>query len=127
KSITFEYRSAPGQTDEALTAFAEEFAQLGVDVILTMSNRGVAAAKRGAPRMPMVMAYSLDPVGTGLIESLSRPGGTVTGLTWDAGLDVAGKRYQLLGELVPRLSRVINLWDPRDPGLDRYWPEVRRA
>ena len=127
KNIVFEYRFAWGKSDEVITALAEELAQLGVDVILTMSNKGVAAAKRGAPRVPIVMVYSLDPVGTGLIESLARPGGTITGLTWDAGLDIGGKRYQLLGELVPGLSRVINLWDPRDPGLDRYWPEVRRA
>jgi len=127
KSITFEYRSAPGKSDEVLTALAEELAQLGVDVILTMSNRGIVSARRGAPRVPIVMVISLDPVGTGLIESLARPGGTITGLTYDTGLEIGGKRYQLIKELVPGLSRVINLWDPRDPGVDRYWPEVRRA
>jgi ABC-type uncharacterized transport system substrate-binding protein len=73
------------------------------------------------------MVFSLDPVSSGLIESLARPGGTITGLTWDMGLEIGGKRIQLLREVSPGLSRVINLWDPRDPGLDRYWPEVRRA
>ena len=127
KSITFEYRSAPGKSDEVLTALAEELAQLGVDVILTMSNRGIVSARRGAPRVPIVMVISLDPVGTGLIESLARPGGTITGLTYDTSLEIGGKRCQLIKELVPGLSRVINLWDPRDPGVDRYGPEVRRA
>jgi hypothetical protein len=58
KSITFEYRSAPGKSNEVFTALAEELAQLGVDVILTMSNKGVAAAKRGAPRVPIVMVFT---------------------------------------------------------------------
>jgi putative ABC transport system substrate-binding protein len=127
KSITFEYRSAPGKSDEVLTALAEELALLGADVIVTWLNRGVVSAKRGAPRVPIVMVVSLDPVGSGLVDSLARPGGTITGLTGDAGLEIGGKRLELLKEMSPGLSHVINLWDPRDPGLARYWPEVTRA
>ena len=127
QNITLEYRWGWGKSDEVLAALAEELVQLGADVILTASNRSVVAARRGAPRVPIVMAYSLDPVGSGLVASLARPGGTITGLTWDAGLEIGGKRIELLKEVSPGLSRVINLWDPRDPGLARYWPEVTRA
>ena len=127
QSITLEYRWGAGKSEEVLAALAEELAQLGADVILTMSNKAVVAARRGAPRVPIVMAWSLDPVGSGLVGSLARPGGTITGLTVDAGLEIGGKRLELLKEVSPGLSRVINLWDPRDPGLARYWPEVTRA
>ena len=127
QNITLEYRWGAGRSEEVLATLAEELAQLGVDVILTASNKSVVAAKRGAPKVPIVMAWSLDPVGSGLVDSLARPGGTITGLTNDAGLEIGGKRLGLLKEVSPELSRVINLWDPRDPGLARYWPEVTRV
>ena len=127
QNVTLEYRWGAGRSEEVLATLAEELAQLGVDVILTYSNKGVVAAKRGAPKVPIVMAWSLDPVGSGLVDSLARPGGTITGLTNDAGLEIGGKRLGLLKEVSPELSRVINLWDPRDPGLARYWPEIMRV
>src|SRR5437762_606863 len=86
-----------------------------------------ALAILAAPSVPIVMANSLDPVGSGLVASLARPGGHVTGLTWDSGLEIGGKRLELLKTVAPEIARVINLWDPGDPGLARYWPGVRSA
>jgi putative tryptophan/tyrosine transport system substrate-binding protein len=75
------------------------------------------------------MAHSLDPVGSssGLVASPTRPGQNVTGLTWDAGLEISGKRLELFKQAVPDISRVMNSWDPSDPGLARYWPTVMHA
>ena len=82
-----------------------------VDVLVTSTDVAVAAAKRETRTIPIVMATSTDPLGTGLVASLARPGGNVTGLsTMSPELD--GKRLELLREVVPKLSRVAFLWNP---------------
>jgi len=126
QNIVIEYRWTGGKT-EGLPELVEDLVRSRPDVIVTAGNKLVSFAKKAAPSVPIVMVHSLDPVGSGLVASLARPGGHVTGLTWDSGLEIGGKRLELLKTVAPEIARVINLWDPGDPGLARYWPGVRHA
>src|SRR5262249_47532842 len=103
RNLAIEYRWAEGRY-ERFAEVAAEFVQLKVDVILT-SGRAVAAAKQTTSVIPIVFAVANDPVGGGLVASLARPGGNVTGLSLQTP-DLAGKRLELLRELVPGLSRL---------------------
>jgi ABC-type uncharacterized transport system substrate-binding protein len=124
QNIEIEYRFAAGNL-EKFVPFANELVKRRVDVILATSNQATSAAMAATTDIPIVMATTLDPVGNGLVRSLAKPGGNVTGFTWDAGLEIGGKRLELLKQISPGLTRVVNLWDPRDPGLTRYWPSVQ--
>ena len=86
-----------------------------VDVIVEDSTVGTQAAKRATSTIPIVMALVLDPVGSGLVESLSHPGGNVTGLSMMTTVDLNSKRLQLLKELNPQLTRVAVMWNPDNP------------
>src|SRR5207237_4994961 len=88
-----------------------ELVGLKVDVIVTGTDRVIAAVKRETRTIPIVMAVSTDPVGTGFVASLARPGGNVTGLS-TVSTELSGKRLELLREVVPGLSRVAILWNP---------------
>jgi putative tryptophan/tyrosine transport system substrate-binding protein len=127
KNITIAYRWLGNSSTRRAVALAEELARLGPDIILAAGNKAVQSARHATTTVPIVMAHSLDPVGTGLVASLTRPGQNVTGLTWDAGLEISGKRLELFKQAVPDISRVMNIWDPSDPGLARYWPPVMHA
>jgi len=107
REVVIEYRSADGHSDR-LPILAAELVRLGVDVIVTGVNPNTVAAKRATSTIPIVMASSFFPVEDGLVASLARPGGNVTGLTQEAGEEVA-KRLQLLREVVPKLTRVATL------------------
>jgi putative ABC transport system substrate-binding protein len=107
REVVIEYRSADGHSDQ-LSILAAELVRLGVDVIVTGVNPNTVAAKRATSTIPIVMASSFFPVEDGLVASLARPGGNVTGLTQEAGEEVA-KRLQLLREVVPKLRRVATL------------------
>jgi putative tryptophan/tyrosine transport system substrate-binding protein len=107
REVVIEYRSADGHSDQ-LPILAAELVRLGVDVIVTGVNPNTVAAKRATSTIPIVMASSFFPVEDGLVASLARPGGNVTGLTQEAGEEVA-KRLQLLREVVPKLTRVATL------------------
>src|SRR5215813_14584627 len=93
-------------TPTRLTDLAADVVRSRVDVIVTGSNPIVAAAKRATATIPIVMVGTLDPVGSGLVANLARPGGNVTGLCTDAGDEMSGKNLGLLAEIVPGLSRV---------------------
>jgi putative ABC transport system substrate-binding protein len=110
KNIEFEYRYAGGQADR-VSEIALELVRLGVDVIVTGSTLGVQALKRLTTTIPIVMAGTGDPVGTGLVLSLARPGGNVTGLS-ALSQDLSTKRLELLKEISPRVRRVAVLWNP---------------
>jgi putative tryptophan/tyrosine transport system substrate-binding protein len=84
---------------------AADLVRLKVDIIVAEGTGTTSAAKKATTTIPIVMAESTDPVGTGLVASLARPGGNITGLT-AAGGELAGKHLELLKEIVPRLSRV---------------------
>ena len=110
KTVALEIRSADGRR-ERLPGLAAQLVGLKVDVILAVSNPAIAAAQKATAFIPIVMTTATDPVAVGFVASLSRPEGNITGLTVQTP-DVAGKRLQLLKEVVPNLSRVAVLWDP---------------
>ena len=110
QNITIELRSAEGKLDR-LPDLAVELVGLGVDIIIASETPAVHAAKRATGDIPIVMAPSGDPVGTGLIASLARPGGNVTGLS-AATAELAGKSLELVRELLPSANRVAALADP---------------
>jgi len=126
RNIVFERRFAGGK-QERLPDLAAELARLNVDVIVTGSNPVIAAVKQATATIPVVMTVSRDPVGSGFIASLARPGGNITGLTNDAGPEIVGKYLELLKEAVPRASRVALLWNPLPPGAETYRKMVESA
>ncbi len=103
---------------ERLPALAADLVRLGVDIIVTGSNPITVAAMKATTTIPIVMTSGVDPVSTGLVASLARPGGNVTGLAVDAGGEILGKRFELLKETLPNLSRLGILWNP-DVALNR--------
>src|SRR5204863_8767177 len=103
RTVAIEYRWAEGR-DERYTEIAAEFVRLKVDVIVT-AGASVVAAKQATSVIPIVFAVAGDPLGTGLVASLARPSGNVTGLSNQAA-DLAAKRLELLGEVVPGLRRL---------------------
>ncbi len=117
ENVVIEYRFANGEM-QRLPALASDL--LGVDIIVTTANPTTVAAMKATTTIPIVMTSSVDPVSTGLVASLARPGGNVTGLTLDTGGEMLGKRLELLKEILPNLSRVGILWNPDfAPNRDR--------
>ncbi len=110
KNIVIEYRYAEGKL-ERLPDLAAELVRLKVDVIVTVGSPGIFAAKKASATVPIVFATATDPVGSGLVSSLARPGGNITGLS-NMAPDLDGKRLELLKEAFPTVSRVAFLWEP---------------
>src|SRR5438876_1023158 len=104
RNVEIEYRWAEGRSD-SFAKLADELVRLNVDVIVTHNTPQVLAAKQATSVIPIVFAVAGDPVGTGIVASLARPGGNVTGLATLAA-DLAGKRLELLREVVPGLGRL---------------------
>ena len=113
KDFVVEWRSAAGQY-ERLANLAAELARLKVDVIVTGSAAAVRPAQQATTTIPIVMAYSTDPVGNGFVASLARPGGNTTGLAGSSD-NSAPKQLELLTIVMPRLSRVAILTNPHNP------------
>jgi putative ABC transport system substrate-binding protein len=111
KNVAIECRHADGKF-ERLPALAAELVALGPEVIVTITTPGALAAKQATSTIPIVMAGSADPVKRGLIQSLARPGGNVTGLTNVPGPGFVGKQLQLLRDIAPRMGRVAMLMNP---------------
>ena len=105
---------------------ASELVGLKVDVIVTTGTPGALAAMQATKTIPIVMASSADPVGSGLVKSLARPQGNVTGFTI-LGPQLEGKRLELLMQAVPGLSRLAVLWNPSNPGIVSYFETVKTA
>src|SRR5262249_20954033 len=103
-----------------------ELIRLKVDLILTRGTPASLAAKKASQTVPVVMAASGDPVGTGLVASLGHPGGNVTGLSY-FNVAIYGKRIALLKELVPRLAGLAGLVNMGNPVIPFQWKEVERA
>jgi len=110
QNIAFDYRYAGGLPDR-LAWVVVELVHRPVDLIATFGTPPTLAAKQATTTIPIVMMGVGDPVGSGLVSSLARPGGNITGNTI-LGPEVAGKRLQLLQEVIPSLSRVAFLWNP---------------
>ncbi|MBI4529390.1 MAG: ABC transporter substrate-binding protein [Deltaproteobacteria bacterium] len=125
KNITIEYRSADGRLDR-LPRLAAELVALKVDVIVTGGNEAIRAVKNKTSTIPVVMAFGGDPVGSGFVASLARPGGNITGLT-SISQQLVGKRFELLAEIVPRLSKVAILWSRENPLRGSSLKEVEDA
>jgi putative ABC transport system substrate-binding protein len=112
ENVVIEYRFANGEMDR-LPANAADVVRLGVDIIVaTGGNPNAVAAMKATTTIPIVMTSGVDPVSAGLIASLARPGGNVTGLTADTGGEMNGKRFGLLKETLPSLSRLGILFNP---------------
>ncbi|HYJ16632.1 MAG TPA: ABC transporter substrate-binding protein [Candidatus Limnocylindria bacterium] len=122
KNIVIELRFAEGILDR-LPALAAELASLKVDVIVTGGPAATRAAKEATSTIPIVMTNEVDPVGTGFVASLARPGGNITGLSTFAP-ELSGKRLELLKEVVPKSSRVAVLGISTDPGYAQVLKEL---
>jgi putative tryptophan/tyrosine transport system substrate-binding protein len=124
-NVTIEYRWAEGR-NEHFAAIAAEFARINVDVIVTYGTAPVIAAKQATSVIPIVFAVAGDPVGAGLVASLARPGGNVTGLSAQQP-DSAGKRIELLREVIPGFRRLAILANAGSPIAMLDMGEVQTA
>lgn len=125
QNIQIDYRSAEGKLS-LLPALAAELVRLKVDIIIASETPAVQAAKHATNEIPIVMAPSGDPVGTGLIASLSRPGGNVTGLS-AATAELAGKSLDLIREILPAVRHVAALADPTNAFTKSFLEQINRA
>jgi putative ABC transport system substrate-binding protein len=123
RTVAIEFRWADGRR-ERLAEIAAEFVQLKVDVIVAQGTQSVVAAKQATAVIPIVFPVAGDPVGAGLVASLARPGGNVTGLSLQF-TDLAGKRLELLREVVPGLRRLAILADVGSAGVMLEMGEVQ--
>ena len=114
KNIVIEYRWAEGKA-ERLSELSAELVSLKPDVLFTQSPQGALAAKKATTTIPIIFLGIGDPVGIGIIASLARPGGNITGLT-NFSSELSGKRLKLLKESVPKISVVAVLWNGTSPG-----------
>lgn len=126
QNLVVERRYVEGRLDR-LPALATELINLGVEVVVVGGERPALAVRAAKSTLPIVMAWSFDPVGAGLAESLGRPGGSVTGLTWDVAAEQVTKRLQIFRETVPSMTRLDLLWDPALAGAAAYVPQVNAA
>jgi putative ABC transport system substrate-binding protein len=121
KNIVFEVRRADNRLDR-LPALADELVRLKVDVILAASTNAALAAKNATGTIPIIFVSMADPVVAGLVDSLPRPGGNLTGFTTIAPV-LTGKRFELLKETIPGVARIALLWNPKNPGSTQDWKE----
>jgi len=110
RNLAVEYRWAGGREDQ-LPALAADLVRLKMDVIVTSSTPAALAAKQATNKIPIVFTFVADPLGSGLVASLARPGGNITGITTIAP-ELVAKRLELLKQVVPGASRIAVLWDP---------------
>jgi putative ABC transport system substrate-binding protein len=122
QNVVFVHRYADDAKLTRVAELATELVQAGVDVVVTATNPTTTAMMKATSTVPIVMAVGVEPVSAGLVASITRPGGNVTGLTFDVDpAQLAGKRLGILKELVPSLARVGVLWNPTyGPGGLRF-------
>jgi putative tryptophan/tyrosine transport system substrate-binding protein len=125
RNVAVEYRWGEGRS-ERFAEIAAEFVRLKVDVIVTSGAAAVLAARRASPAIPIVFGATADPVGAGLVASLARPGGNVTGLSVQSA-DFAGKQIELLREFVPGVRKLGIITNGGSPGPARETAEVQAA
>jgi putative ABC transport system substrate-binding protein len=127
KNLSIEYKWAAGKSGR-LPGFAVELVRLNVDVIVAHGLAAALAAKEATTTIPIVMVATFDPVRSGLVSSLARPGGNVTGLAYPESMDeLSGKWIQLLTELVPKLSRLVVLTNTDNPSHGRRLKDIEAA
>src|ERR1700737_1736945 len=125
KNIEQDHRF-PAEQPVRFRTLAQELVESKVDMIVAVTGLGAKVAKQATSTIPIVVVADSDPVGNGLVESLARPGGNVTGLSLMA-VDLSGKRLSLFKEAVPKLARVAVVVDPRDPFSQRSGVAYERA
>jgi putative ABC transport system substrate-binding protein len=125
RNVAFEYRYTRGN-DNLFAALAAELVRLKVDVILTWGTSAARAAKQATTTIPIVMGAIADPTGTGIVASLARPGGNITGLTSIAA-EIEAKRLALLKELLPAASRIGVPWNPTNPASTVILQQLQSA
>ena len=126
RTLAFEYRDAAGKT-ERLATLADELVRSKVDLVFTPWGTAAAlAAKRATVTIPVIFGAAGDPLKAGIVSSLAKPGGNVTGVS-SLALELEGKRLEMLKELVPKLTRVGVVWDPDNPYSALATKEVERA
>jgi len=123
KNIVVEYRYADGKADR-LPALAAELVGAELDLIVAATTPGVLAVKKASATVPIVFVDISDPVANGLVASLARPGGNITGLTI-FGPELSGKRLELLKEAAPNVARVALLWNSANPANELMWKETQ--
>ena len=121
KNIVVEYRWAEGKYDQ-LTDLAAELVRLNVDIMITQSDAATRAAKRLTTSIPIIFVGIGDAVATGLVDSLAKPGGNITGIS-NLSPELSGKRLELLKEAFPKVSRVAVIWNPSN----RRYTDKRRT
>jgi putative tryptophan/tyrosine transport system substrate-binding protein len=124
-TISIEYRYAEGEVDR-LPALAAAIVRLPVDVFVTRGPQATQAARQATGTIPIVMSATPDPVQSGFVASLARPGGNITGLSV-LGPELSGKRLELLKEVVPGMTRVAVLWNGANPANAVVWQETQAA
>ena len=125
QNVVIEYRSADGR-QERFPDLATELVRLKVDLIVTRGAPASLAAKNATGSIPVVISATADPVGSGIVASLARPGGNVTGLS-AYNVELYAKRVELLRELVPSLARIAGLFNMSNPVVPSQWKEVERG
>jgi putative ABC transport system substrate-binding protein len=125
QNVAIEYRGAEGRYDR-LPALAADLVGRKVDVIVTIAGPAALAAKGATSTIPIVLAVGTDPVGDGLVASLARPGGNVTGVTYMM-TELMPKRLELLSELVPQVGVIALLVNPNNPNAERTMRDVQEA
>ena len=125
QNIAFVFRTTEGK-NERYSDLAAELVRLNVDIIVVGGNTGIRAAKKATSTIPIVMTNVGDPVGLGLVASLARPGGNITGLS-QMSPDLTGKRLELLKEILPKVTRVAFIRDPDNPGMTLRFKEAQVA
>ena len=124
RNVRIDARWAAGNADN-FRKYAAELIALAPDGILATSTQAVTALQQATHTVPIVFVLVTDPVGQGVIASLARPGGNATGITNVAAI-LAGKRLELLKEVMPRVTRVAVMWDPRAPGSTPQWDSSKQ-
>ena len=125
RNLIIEYRSADGR-GERFPELATELVSLKVDLIVTRGTPAALAAKNATGTIPVVMVHAGDPVGSGLVTTLARPGGNVTGMS-STTVDLETKRFEMLRELVPGIDRIAALYGMNNPNNARQWKAVETA
>ena len=125
RDYVMEERYAAGQLDR-FVLYAQELVDLPVDVIVAGGEAAARAAKHATSEIPIVMPFTGDPIGSGLMPNLAHPGGNLTGMSGLAS-DLAGKRMELLKELVPKAKRVAVLWNPGNHSKVTEWKDTQIA
>jgi putative ABC transport system substrate-binding protein len=124
---TVSYVSRWGEAKkDRLPGLAAEIVGLKVDLIVTFGGASAEAAKEATSTIPIVIVYAGDPVGTGLIASLARPGGNISGVT-DQAIELSAKRLELLKEAIPNASRIAVLWNAGDRAMTLRYREIEKA